>query len=262
MSDDRGLALLPHTLERRVLIRARPETVFRFFTDSTRWADWWGAGSTVDPRPGGRVFIRYPNAIEAAGEIVEIASPHRIVFTMGFVSGDPIPVGASRVTIELEPDPAGTRLALRHAFAEPGVRDHFVQGWRYQLSLFANVVADETNAGAAERVDGWFAAWSEPDEARRLDLLDAAVAASVRFRDRFSMVDGRADLEPHLAAVHRFMPGMRLARVGAVRHCQGTALADWTAYGPDGTERGRGTNVFTLDADGRIEEVVGLWSPA
>jgi len=45
-----------------------------------------------------------------------------------------------------------------------------------------------------------------------------------------------------------------------VRHCQGTVLADWIASGADGAERGRGTNVFTLDPDGRIAGVVGLWS--
>ena len=251
---------LPHELERTVLIRARPETVFRYFTDSERWAAWWGAGSTIDPRPGGKVQIRYPNAVEAGGEVIALDPPRRIVFTMGYASGQPMPIGGSEVTIALEPDRAGTRLTLRHALPAAAVRDEHVQGWRYQLSLFANVVADRANAGAAERIDGWFAAWSEPDEAKRLAHLDAAISEAVRFRDRWSMVDGRADLEPHLAAVHRFMPGMKLERAGAVRHCQGTALADWIAKSTDGTERGRGTNVFSLDADGRIEEVVGLWN--
>ena len=255
-------APLPHSLDRQVLIRAKRETVFRYFTDSERWAAWWGAGSTIDPRPGGKLFIRYPNAVEAAGEVVEVEAPRRIVFTMGFPSGDPIPVGASLVTIALEADSAGTRLSLTHAFAEAGVRDHFVQGWRYQLSVFANVVADAVHAQASAPIDAWFAAWSEPDDAKRLALLDASVAANVRFRDRYSMVDGRADLEPHLSAVHRFMPGMKLERLGAVRHCQGTALADWVARGPDGGERGRGTNVFTLDLDDKVEDVVGLWGAA
>ncbi len=63
-------------------------------------------------------------------------------------------------------------------------------------------------------------------------LLDGAVVDGVLFRDRFSLVEGRADLDPHLAAVHQFMPGMTLTRRGAVRHCQGTVLADWVAAGP------------------------------
>jgi hypothetical protein len=54
-----------------------------------------------------------------------------------------------------------------HAFADAAVRDHHVQGWRYQLSLFANVVADEVYGGASDLVDAWFRAWSEPDGAVR-----------------------------------------------------------------------------------------------
>lgn len=255
-----ALSTLPHALDRRVIIRAHQETVFRYFTDSARWAAWWGPGSTIDPRPGGKVYIRHPNAIEQGGEVLEVDPPRRIVFTLGFASGDPIPIGASRVTIELAKDPAGTRLTLRHEFAEAAVRDHHVQGWRYQLSVFGNVVADEVNVGAASRVDQWFAAWSEPDQAKRERILAEAVSPSISFRDRFSLVEGLEDLKPHLTAVHQFMPGMKLLRAGEPRHCQGTVLADWIASGADGAERGRGTNVFTLDPDGRIVSVVGLWS--
>ena len=251
---------LPHALDRDVIIRARPATVFRFFTDSTLWASWWGAGSTIDARPGGRVYIRHPNAVEASGEVLELDPPRRIAFTYGYPAGQPIPPGASLVTIRLDDDPHGTRLRLRHEFAEAGVRDHQVQGWRYQLAVFANVVAEHLlRDAAAGRVDAWFAAWSEPDAARRQALLDPVLSPAIRFRDRFSLIEGRADLDPHLAAVHAFMPGSRLERTGEVRHCQGTVLADWVARGADGAERARGTNVFQFDADGRIAEVVGIW---
>jgi hypothetical protein len=64
----------------------------------------------------------------------------------------------------------------------------------------------------------------------------------------------------HIGAAHRFMPGLRLAREGAPRHCQGTVLADWIATSPDGQPRGRGTNVFTLTPDGRIASVTGFWA--
>ncbi|MGH7730448.1 MAG: SRPBCC domain-containing protein [Candidatus Eiseniibacteriota bacterium] len=252
---------LPHALDRHVIIRARLATVFRYFTDSARWAAWWGEGSTIDARPGGRVFIRYPNAVEVSGEVVEVDPPRRIVFTYGYATGQPFGAGGSRVTIRLEEDPHGTRLHLRHEFVEAAVRDHHLQGWRYQLAVFSNLVADHQMVEASARVDAWFAAWSEADAARRQGILDTTVSPAVRFRDRFSLVEGRADLDPHLAAVHVFMPGNRIERTGDLRHCQGTVLADWTVRGADGGERGRGTNVFELDADGRIEDVVGIWSP-
>lgn len=252
--------LLPHVLDRDVFIRARRETVFRHFTDTPRWAAWWGEGSSIEPRAGGRVVIRYPNAVEAGGEVLEITPPEKLVFTYGYASGQPIPIGASRVTITLARESDGTRLRLHHEFADAAVRETHVQGWRYQLAVFANVVADRDPAAIAHVVDAWFAAWSESDAAKRAGLLTGAVAEGVRFRDRFSLVEGRADLEPHLAAVHTFMPGSRLERAGEPRHCQGTVAADWIARGPDGAERGRGLNVFTLDDEGKIAEVVGLWA--
>ena len=253
-------APLPHRLERTILIQASPETVFRFFTDSARWASWWGPGSTIDSRPGGHLLIRYPGGIEAIGEVVEILPPHRLVFTYDFASGAPIPPGASRVAIHLEAMDSGTRLRLTHEFAEAGVRDHHVQGWRYQLSLFANVVADEAHADAANLVDAWFAVWSEPDEAARESTLGRVASATLRFRDRFGAIDGLTDLLPHIGAAQRFMPGIRMHRVGEIRHCQGTVLADWVAQTSEGLERARGTNVFTLSAAGRIESVVGFWT--
>ena len=251
---------LTHQLDRTLVIGAPPAAVFRYFTDSARWAAWWGAGSTIDARPGGRVFIRYPGGNEASGEVVEVAPPSRIVFSYGYNSGTPFGPGESRVTIALEPVAQGTRLTLSHAFAEGAVRDEHVQGWRYQLSVFANVVADEIHGKAAEAVvDAWFDAWNDTDAASRERRLGAIASAGVGMRDRFSCVGGLDDLLPHIAASHRFMPGFQLRRSGEPRHCQGVVLADWTASGPDGQVRGQGTNVFTLNADGLIESVTGFW---
>jgi hypothetical protein len=83
----------------------------------------------------------------------------------------------------------------------------------------------------------------------------------VRVRDRFSCLSGLNDVAEQILASQRFMPGLRLQRDGAVEHCQGVVLGHWIAAGADGSQRGRGTNVFTLDADGRIESVTGFWRP-
>lgn len=248
----------PHRLERSVLIQADPAIVFRYFTDSARWASWWGAGSAIEARVGGRVLIRHPGGVEVVGEVLAVAPPEQIAFTYSMASG--APPKDSLVTIRLQPSAGrGTRLQLTHEFAEASSRDEHVQGWRYQVSLFGNLVANEVMADAAASIDGWFAAWSEPDAARRNAALDTIVAPSVQFRDRYSLIEGLDDLRPHLAAVHTFMPGMTLVRQGEVRHCLGTALADWVALGADGQHRGSGTNVFVFGPGARIESVTGLW---
>ena len=249
---------LPYNLDRTVVIRASPETVFRFFTDSARWAAWWGAGSTIDAQPGGKVYVRHPGAIEALGEVLEISPPERIVFTYGFATGKPIPPGASRVTIRLEPDDSGTRLHLHHEFAEAAPRDEHIQGWRFQLSLFSNVVANEVYANAATVVDEWFAAWLIPDDQARATALAKIVTPSIRFRDRFSLLDGMPDLLAHTGAAQRFMPGIHLERRGDVRHCQGTVLADWVARSADGQEKMSGTSVFVFAPDVKIESVTSV----
>ena len=250
---------LPHTLDRTVIIRATPQTVFSFLTENDRWASWWGAGSTIEPKAGGRVYIRHANGIESSGEVVEVVPPKRMVFTYGFNSGKPMPPGSSRVTIDLAPHGQGTRLDLRHDFADAGVRDEHVQGWRYQLSVFGNVVTDLVNAGAANAVDAWFAAWSETNESARRRALDTIATSDVNFRDRFSLLDGIDDVVPHITATQRFMPNMHLKRRGDIRHCQGTLLVNWVAMSGDGQERGTGMNVFTLDAGGKITSVIGFW---
>lgn len=251
---------LPHALNRTVVIEAPRALVFEFFQDSDRWAAWWGPGSTIDPRPGGRASIRLPGGVEVSGEVLEINPPEQFVFTYGFVSGTPFPAGASRVTITLEAIGHDTRLHLLHEFADEQARDEHVQGWRFQLSLFANAVANRLHAGAANLVDQWFSAWGEPDVQARNTVLSSIAAPGIVFRDRFSLLSGLDDLSAHITAAQRFMPDLRLARNGSIRHCQGRVLVEWNAVDRSGAVKGSGANVFALNADGRIESATGFWN--
>jgi hypothetical protein len=82
----------------------------------------------------------------------------------------------------------------------------------------------------------------------------------VKFKDKFGLTGGLEELLGHIAAVHQFMPGLRLERTGDVRHCQGLVLADWVAVGNDGTKKAVGTNAYALSPEGRIAAVTGFWS--
>ena len=135
-----------------------------------------------------------------------------------------------------------------------------VQGWRFHLSLFANVVSNQVQANAVAAVDEWFSVWIETDAGRRRQRLAAIATAGVRFRDRFSLIDGLDEVNDQINAAQRYMPGVRMERTGEVRQCQGTVLADWVALTADGQDRGRGTNVFTFGPGAQIESVVGLRS--
>jgi uncharacterized protein YndB with AHSA1/START domain len=247
-------------LERSIFILAKPDTVFAFFQDNARWASWWGAGSTIDPKVGGKVYVRYPGNVEASGEITEISAPTRLAFTYGYhKEGSPVPPGSSQVTIDLAKEGGGTRLTLRHALPTAASRDEHIQGWRYQLSLFANTVANTINTNPASLVDAWFDAWVEPDDAKRRAAFAAIAADGVTFGDRYSCLAGIDELTHHAGAAQKFMPGMKLHRQGDARHCLGTSLVEWTVPGPEGKTLAQGSNVFRFDADGKIVDVVGLW---
>jgi uncharacterized protein YndB with AHSA1/START domain len=251
---------LPFAIERDVLICARREVVFRFFTDSQRFAAWWGRGSEIDGRPGGKVLIRYPDGTFASGEVLEIEPVRRIVFSYGYDGpGKMIAPGGSRVTITLDERADGTLVRLRHEVDSAATRDAHVQGWRYQMALFANVVANEQHAAIAGVVDVFLRSWSEGDATARRALLEACVVAGVTFRDAYGATSGLDDLHAHQAATQKYMPGIALVREGEVRHCQGTAIVAWSARKADGSVVGKGTNVFDLAPDGRIARVVGVW---
>jgi len=247
--------MLTHRLERSIVIQARPETVFRFFTDSERWAKWWGAGSTIDARPGGKVFILHPGGVETPGEVIEAQPPSRIVFTYGYATGKPIPPGASRVTINIDAFDDATRLHLLHEFDDAAARDHHVQGWRFQLSVFANTVANEVFADAAKVVDGWYEAWTVTDDQAREEAFAKVASPDVAFRDRYSTLHGLTEVSTHAGAAQRFMPGITLRRDGEIRQCQGMILSGWIAEGKEGFS---GNSVFVMTPDGRIKSATSF----
>ena len=249
---------LPYAVDRDILIEADRETVFGFFTDSTRWATWWGAGSAVDPRPGGALRIQHSNGFVSDGQVLEVAAPERFVFTFSLQAERPVPADESRVTIRLEQQDDGTMLRLKHEVADPVVRDLLVQGWRFHFSLFANAVANYVNAGAPDVVDAWFALWTEPDAAAREAKLGRIASRKLRFRDRYSRLDGIEEVVAHIGAALRFMPGIGLERKGSIRHCQGTVLADWVARSSDGQEKVSGTSVFLIGPGLKIDSVTSV----
>lgn len=254
---------LAFLLSRTVVIRARRETVFRYFTDSERFARWWGAGSLIEPTAGGRVHIVYPNGATASGRVESIAPPEHIAFTYGYDDpAKPIATGGSLVTITLREVDEGTELRLDHRVANEAVRDMHVPGWRYQLAVFAHVVALEQHAGAAGVIDRYLAAWNENDPTKREKILSEVAAPSIRYADAFGLTQGVDELAAHIAAARQHFAAVELERRGEVRQAHGTAIAEWVAVTPGGETAMAGTNVFELAADGRIARVVGIASAA
>ena len=121
-------------VEVSVHVAAQPETVFPYFTDPGRYAQWMGSDATLEPVPGGCYRVRMRDGVEAAGEFVEVDPPHRLVFTWGWTHDHAVPPGATRVVITLHAENGGTRVVLRHHdLPDQDQRGHHRNGWELYL---------------------------------------------------------------------------------------------------------------------------------
>jgi uncharacterized protein YndB with AHSA1/START domain len=133
-------------VEQTLRIAARPETVWRYWTDAERMVDWWGAAD-LDPRPGGACVVEMGGGPVMRGEYVELVPHERIVFTFGWdpTEGAPsVPPGSTRVEVTLTPDGDDTILALRHTGLPAAHRDEHGAGWAHFLPLLATAARATT----------------------------------------------------------------------------------------------------------------------
>lgn len=131
-------------------IAARPETVFRFFTDPARFSRWLGAAVSLSPEIGGTLridFARHHTVV--AGEILELVPGKKLVFTWGVEKGtqtESMPAGSTTVEIVLEPVGEGTMVTLRHrGLPDEGERRDHEGGWREYLEELSRVVIADGN---------------------------------------------------------------------------------------------------------------------
>jgi uncharacterized protein YndB with AHSA1/START domain len=140
------------TVEQTMRIEARPETVWRFFTDPAYLAQWWGEAE-VDAHPGGDLRVEMQDGPRPVmrGTFVELVPYERIVFTFGWepAPGAPgIAPGASRVEVTLTSDGEGTMLTLRHSRLPFVLGDETSQGWASVLRRLGD--AAERHGGRGE----------------------------------------------------------------------------------------------------------------
>ncbi|MFO0837645.1 MAG: SRPBCC domain-containing protein [Phycisphaerae bacterium] len=264
-----------HVDEREVVvsvrIAAQLSTVWSFFSDADRFAAWIGAyaggppqaGTSVDPRIGGRIRVCYPgpSGSVSGGRITAIEPMTRVEFTWGYESGQPgIPPESTRVEIRLFEDEDGTRVELRHTgLPTPDARRSHLGGWKHYLSMLARASSDAQHSGALlETLDAYYRAWSERDESARRALLQRCCEPDVRVRTSWACTDGIDTLSAHIANSLNHMPGLSLGGAAAPTCLHGYARAAWAVKSPDGKEVFRGVNFVRLSLRGKISNVVSF----
>ena len=117
-----------------IVIDARPETVFPFLCDPSKYDQWLGPVVELDPRPGGVYRVRIGENHLAAGEFIEVVPNERVAYTFGWDLPDhPIPAGSTTVTITLIPEGDKTRVQLVHTGLPADAIDDHRGGWDHFL---------------------------------------------------------------------------------------------------------------------------------
>lgn len=125
------------------LVSAPPSTVYRYLTESDKWAVWQGERASIDARPGGRFSMEMANGMTAEGEFVELVPNVRVVFTWGWVNHPNLPPGSTTVEIVLSEVRTGTRVVLTQRPLPEGEWDTHQIGWRHYLPRLAKAAAGE-----------------------------------------------------------------------------------------------------------------------
>jgi uncharacterized protein YndB with AHSA1/START domain len=129
------------TIERAVFVAATPETVFGFFTDPALMGQWIGLSHTLEAKPGGTFRVEVSRGNVAVGVFTELEPHRRVAFTWGWESADAVLAslepGRSLVEIELQPQPGGTLVRLRHSGLPEDLEEIHGERWSYYLDQLA-----------------------------------------------------------------------------------------------------------------------------
>lgn len=96
---------------------AEPDDVWESLTTDDGFSSWSGAGSQIDPRPGGRIHTPDDATGRERAGAVETIDPGRHLRYRWWPTDDPDEV--STVDIEVTPIPSGTRVTIIERLALP-----------------------------------------------------------------------------------------------------------------------------------------------
>jgi uncharacterized protein YndB with AHSA1/START domain len=124
------------TIEQHVRIAAPPETVWSYWTDPVRLAEWWGTAAECTAVPGGAIRVEMEAGPIMVGAFTELDPPRRLVFTFGWegnAPGEPLAPGSTVVEVSLTAEGDDTLLVLRHSdMPDTHAEDH-TKGWAYYV---------------------------------------------------------------------------------------------------------------------------------
>jgi len=110
-------------------------------------------------------------------------------------------------------------------------------------------------------VDRYCMAWSDPDPARRGELLHSVLAEQATYCDPTVKLTGPDELLAHIEKVVAQRPGAKILRISRVDLHHGIARFAWHLVKADGTALPEGLDIVEFTADGKIGRIVGFFGP-
>jgi hypothetical protein len=108
-------------------------------------------------------------------------------------------------------------------------------------------------------IDTYLAAYSEPDPARREQLVAQAWSDEGRLIDPPMQATGRDEIHAMAGAVQQQFPGARFRRASTLQEHHGLARYAWELVDRHGEVALAGTDVADVAPDGRLARVVGFF---
>lgn len=111
-------------------------------------------------------------------------------------------------------------------------------------------------------IDKYCEAWSDPNEARRAELLGDVWAPQGTYTDPTGHAEGTTGLLAHITGVMANFPGARILRTSALDEHHGVARFAWRLEQPAGEGLPEGLDIVFFSADGtKIERIIGFFGP-
>lgn len=110
-------------------------------------------------------------------------------------------------------------------------------------------------------IERWFSALNETNSGRRASLVEQAWASEGRWVDPPFEGQGRDAINGMVDAIYQQFPDHRFRRASGIDAHHDAVRIGWELISPEGDVVITGTDVATLDTDGRLERVTGFFGP-
>lgn len=108
-------------------------------------------------------------------------------------------------------------------------------------------------------IDRSFTLWTEPDSARRNDLIAETFTQDVRYVTPQFAVHGHEGIANLADELNAHLPGYRFLRAGEIDAHNDRVRVGWEVIPPEGTVRfAGGVNFYEIAPDGRVSAVTGF----